>query len=243
MVSQLRYDILFQDVDVTWYRNPLEYFLCDRVDCDSAGETFDFYVQDDGSNDLSYGPRSSNAGFYFARSNPVTRAFFQAYLAAGDLVLARGNDQVVFNSLICEHSSAYGLRIWTLSRYNDGFPSGSAYHKRKDYMKRLVAGEVKPYIFHMSWTAGKVIKVQYLQQMGDWFVRDGCIQKSAEGIMASNESPLSVLRVEVQKKDAVLMQACCLPEPEIKCHYRDKPSIIPCKESDRIDPDGVSFWD
>ena len=35
---------------------------------------------------------------------------------------------------------------------------------------------------------------------------------------------------------------CCSAKPIVKCHYRDKPSIIPCTDSPLIDRDGISFW-
>ena len=35
---------------------------------------------------------------------------------------------------------------------------------------------------------------------------------------------------------------CCSVKPIVKCHYRDKPSIITCTDSPLIDKDGISFW-
>jgi hypothetical protein len=43
LLTQLDYNVLFQDVDVVWYRNPVEYFLRE-IDDD-----FDIYFQDDGA--------------------------------------------------------------------------------------------------------------------------------------------------------------------------------------------------
>ena len=39
LVNDLGYDILFQDVDIIWYRNPFEYFNSD------AHSDFDVYFQ------------------------------------------------------------------------------------------------------------------------------------------------------------------------------------------------------
>jgi hypothetical protein len=229
MITRLGYDILLQDVDVTWYRNPLDYFL----DKQRGRDGFDMYIQDDGSPDLSQDPRRSNAGFFFARNNEVTRAFFHEYAMAGDKILQGGNDQTVFNVILNEYSSLYGLRIWTFPDYGD-FPSGFVFHRRKEYMKALIAGEVKPYIFHMSWTKNKDAKIQYLQQMGDWFVRDVCLQKP------SNEANVNASRME--KDDNSVIRNCCLRDPDIRCHFRDKPSVIPCKESPAAGLIGTSFW-
>jgi hypothetical protein len=231
MATRLGYDILFQDVDVSWYRNPLDYFLAKERD----HEVFDMYIQDDGGGLLPDIPRRSNAGFFFARNNEVTRSFFHDFVMSGAKILQSSNEQMLFNQILNEYSSFYGLRIWTFPDHGE-FPSGFVFHRRKEYMKALLAGAMKPYIFHMSWTANKDTKMQFLQQMGDWFVRDVCIQKP----LAVNETNLNASRAEKSYK--AIIQTCCLRDPYIRCHYRDKPSIVPCKESPAIGLIGDSFW-
>lgn len=51
VISMLKKDILFQDVDVVWYRNPLEYFH----DKDSPLQIYDALFQDDGAHSTRYG--------------------------------------------------------------------------------------------------------------------------------------------------------------------------------------------
>jgi hypothetical protein len=58
MISMLGYDILFQDVDVVWYKNPLEYFH----NSSNSDKDFDIYFQDDGNHALYYAPYSANTG-------------------------------------------------------------------------------------------------------------------------------------------------------------------------------------
>jgi hypothetical protein len=220
LASQLAYDFLFQDVDVAWYRNPLEYLV--------AGTTIDMYIQDDGSRAIFYGPRSSNAGFYFARNNEVTRAFFHSYLMAGDHIVSHRNDQIVFNILLNEHSSMYGMRVYTMSRLDDDFPTGYAFQVRGQYMKDLIAGKVKPYIFHMSWTRDKAVKVQLLQQLGDWFVSEACVQKRADEILHLTENGTEMKH---SKDGLASIPECCLSEPVIRCHKPHLPSRVPCNET------------
>ena len=38
------------------------------------------------------------------------------------------------------------------------------------------------------------------------------------------------------------MKDYCSSEPLISCHYRDKPSVIPCKDRPSMDGNGASFW-
>ena len=44
------------------------------------------------------------------------------------------------------------------------------------------------------------------------------------------------------KGSGALIQPCCLAEPIIKCHFKDKPSKIPCRDYPAIDKGGKSFW-
>ena len=69
MVALLGYDILFQDVDIVWYKNPLDYFHNQT----SQISNFDVYFQDDGAHSLRYAPFSANSGFYYVRNNDRTR--------------------------------------------------------------------------------------------------------------------------------------------------------------------------
>ena len=61
MTMMLGYDVLFQDVDVIWYRDPTRFFH----DKSSKMYDFDVYFQDDGSRGMFYAPYSANTGFYY----------------------------------------------------------------------------------------------------------------------------------------------------------------------------------
>lgn len=96
-------------------------------------------------------------------------------------------------------------------------------------MKDYALGKVHPYIFHMSWTENKNNKRLYWEQMGDFLVKDQCIGKTLPEIRNSSSS-----------QD--LVASCCMAEGPVICHYRDKPSKIPCKDSPPIDKAMPSFW-
>jgi hypothetical protein len=135
----------------------------------------------------------------------------------GDLVASTKSHQAALTALLNEFASWKGLRVktWRMGEGNP-FPGGVEYHRHKDYMKDLLDGKIHPYIFHMSWTTNKDNKKLFLEQMGEWYVRED----------TSSCSP----------------QDCCLPKPNITCHYKDKPSKIPCKDSPAIDKRGKTFW-
>ena len=229
MINQLGYDLLFQDVDVVWYRNPLEFFS----NSTSRYYNYDIYFQDDGARAVRYQPYSPNSGFYFVRHNERTEYFFHSLLMAGSIIAQSGSHQNAMAAVLQEHASWRGLHVKTLHRKLVEFPNGYHFQTQTQYMKDIVSGKSKPYVFHMSWTVNKDDKKLYFEQMGDWYVKEKCVGNTAEKILKAN----TTFSVETN-----LVQECCMAEPEIKCHYRDMPSKIPCKNSDPLHKGRGSWW-
>jgi len=181
LVNSLGYDLLFQDVDVVWNKNPLDYFYDPAL----AGSTeFDIYFQDDGAHSPRYAPYSPNTGFYFVRANPRTQFLFSVLVRMGDIIKKTGSHQSSLTALMAEHASWHGLRVKTFGRdADDGhlFPGGFHYHLRKDFIREMIAGTKTPYIFHMSWTQNHKNKKKFFQQMGEWFVEEKCASKKSRG--------------------------------------------------------------
>ena len=147
---------------------------------------------------------------------------------AGDLILKTDSHQQALVAVLSEHANLYGLRVKALSRDDDGFPGGYHFHQKSGaFMKAFFAKEKQPYIFHMSWTTNKDNKLLFFRQMGEWYLQDQCIQKKTS-------------EIELQNNDFV--ESCCSAAPLFSCHYKDKPSIKPCKDSPTIDKRGKSFW-
>lgn len=230
-VLSLGYDVLFQDVDIVWYRNPLEFFHQDPT---SAMSQHEMYFQDDGSRGIFYAPYSANTGLYYVRNNARTRYFFNSLLMAGDLIKSTHSHQIALVSLLSEHASMHGLKIKVLSRDTEEFPGGFAFHNRPEFMKSLMKGEVQPYLFHMSWTANKKNKELFFRQIGNWYLKDTCVQRSAFDILQ--------VAVEGEVEPGVLVEPCCRAKPFVMCSYKDKPSLNPCPHSPALDANGKSFW-
>jgi len=229
LLNMLGYDLLFQDVDVVWYKNPLDYFQ----DESNPYHDFDMYFQDDGAHSVRYAPTSANSGFYYVRNNEKTRYFFISLLYAGDLILRAASHQQAMIQVMAEHSSLFGLKVKILDREMEEFPGGWHYHRRKEFVRKHLKRETNTIIYHMSWTANKDNKLKFYQQMGEWYLDEKCIHETKQSILSHNNT------TEVS---APLIESCCLAEAKVTCHYRDKPSIIPCKDSDPIDKGGRSFW-
>jgi hypothetical protein len=207
------YDVLFQDVDVVWHRDPIPFFDAKEV------EQWDMIFQDDGARSVRYQPYSPNTGFYFVRASPTTQFFFGSLLRMGDTIMTTKSHQATLAALMNEFVSWKGLRVkvWHHSKLDNPFPGGVEFHRANAYMREFLngTGSVNPYIFHMSWTENKVNKKVFFEQMGEWYTRE---DENCSGL------------------------DCCLPQPNITCHYRDKPSKIHCPKSPNIDKRGRSFW-
>ena len=156
------------------------------------------------------------------------RYLFTSLLYSQDIIRRTESHQQALIALLNEHSSLFGLKVKVLNRDEEDFPGGWHYHRSgmSSMMRDMVGGKASPYIFHMSWTNNKVNKIKFFQQMGDWYVSEKCIAKSVQEI--HNDNPLQ--------------NECCLVSPLVVCHYRDKPSIKPCRESPPIDKGRPSWW-
>lgn len=175
---------------------------------------FDVLFQEDGARSARYSPYSANSGFYFVRKNESTRHLLTRMLFAGDTIMTSGSHQQALGVLLAEHASLYNLRVKVLSGHD--FAGGYQFHRDVQYMRDLLVSRTRaePWIFHMSWTKNKDDKVRFLQQLGLWYLRDN-IQLGLDS---------------------------CSKKALVQCHYKDKPSVQPCRESPAMDRNGKSFW-
>jgi len=227
LVNELGYDLLFQDADVVWFKNPLEYFH------DETLPEFDMYFQDDGSRQERYAPYSANTGFYYVRSNGRTKNFFRHMVYQSDLIGAWNSHQQVLVQLLAEANSVMGLTVKIFAKETEEFPGGLHFHRKVQPMKDIFSGKSNSYIFHMSWTTNKDNKLKFFQQMGEWYINDPCIGKKPQELITGTNKTIT---------KGMLIPQCCSAEPLITCHYRDKPSKIPCPDAPYIDKKGKSFW-
>jgi len=226
LVSLTKVDFLFQDVDMIWFKNPLDFFH----NKSSPIYEMDAIFQDDGARSIRYAPWSANSGFYYVRNNHRTTNFLSQLVMSGDLILKTFSHQQALIATMAEHASLFGLKVKVLGKEDDRFPGGHHFHQLgpNSYFKRYYRGETDPIIFHMSWTLNKDDKLKYLRQLGEWYVQDQCIDKAV---------------AEIPLNGGTLSSACCSAEPLFSCFYRDKPSKKPCHDSSTIDKKSdKDFW-
>ena len=110
---------------------------------------------------------------------------------------------------------------------------GYHYHKKWDYMRSMMMQKgTPPLIMHMNYNDNIETKRKFNQQMGDWFLADGNPQSSCYWSRLANTTSTGSLPTAT---------ACCVAHPQPVCHYRDKPSKIPCRDSPQVEG-GESFW-
>jgi hypothetical protein len=154
----------------------------------------------------------------------------------GDLVQVAGSHQAALTAVLSEHASSRGLKIKIFGRdalEGELFPGGFHFHRRLKFMKEIVTGQKTPYLFHMSWTKNKENKQYFFQQMGNWFVNDKCL---------GTGKTVSQILGDEGEKTSTISEHCCAAEPIVLCHFRDKPSTIPCRNSPPIVKNTPSFW-
>ena len=100
------FDVIFQDVDIIWFKHPFDYFLKK----DSPVNSADIIFQDDGQRSIRYAPYSANSGFYYVRNSHKTQHLFNQLLGSGNEILSTISHQQTLTALLAEHASLYGLQ-------------------------------------------------------------------------------------------------------------------------------------
>lgn len=186
VVSRCGYDVLFQDVDVVWFQDPLSFFL---DPAQSPPETDGFFM-DDGARSERFSPYPANSGFFFLRHNPRTQHMLQSMLFLQDLVIQWGSHQSVFIQTLEAHLLRHGLTVQILSK--DLFPGGYIFHHEKDKLDDVREGRLRPFMFHMNWTAFKKEKLENFAAAGMWY-NDQC---GVEDLVLSIESSAPTLTLD-----------------------------------------------
>jgi Nucleotide-diphospho-sugar transferase len=221
----LGYDVLLQDVDVLWLRNPLEFLSSSRF------KSFDVIFQDDGSRIPRFAPYFANTGFFFVKNNDRTVYLFNHLIRMGDVIKTVQCDQRAMSIVMNEIISWKGLRVKVLARDSEEgllFPGGFHFHRRFEFMRKFLKDKVEPYVFHSSWATNKVEKRMFLSQLGLWFVHSSCAGEAADDFRLPAAGGVS--------------ETCCAAEPIVQCHYSDMPSRGDCRDLDPLVQDRVPFW-
>uniref|UniRef100_A0A7S3JYD5 Nucleotide-diphospho-sugar transferase domain-containing protein n=1 Tax=Aureoumbra lagunensis TaxID=44058 RepID=A0A7S3JYD5_9STRA len=166
LVAANGFNVLFQDADNVWLKDPLVYFA------HTADPMVDAFFMDDGARSMRYTPFYANSGFYFLRANDRVVFFMYRLLLSYDLILATRSHQHALIILLLEHVAKFGLTVSILD--DQIFPQGKVFHHKKALMQQIVDGKIPSIVFHMCWTAGRTDKLKYMKNMGLWFLESQC---------------------------------------------------------------------
>jgi hypothetical protein len=151
LLLRLGINILFQDADLVWFKDPFQYFhdITNQTYSKSeiSGSFIESFFSDDGQRSLRYAPFYANSGFYYLKASEKSEYFTWSIMTAFDSVQRLGSHQNVFTTRLNE-----GLGIsYQHSKLlpMEDFPTGYQYHHDKKYMKNLFDKEISPYGFHM----------------------------------------------------------------------------------------------
>lgn len=192
------YEVLFQDVDLVWLRNPFTYL---------TGLPGDMVFMDDGARTPRYTPFFVNSGFYYVKQNPRTVYMFESFLKAAPGAIGQTHShQSVLIKHIAEAHHLFNLAIDVLD--NTLFPSGQAYHENKPLIKKIVARKFRPYVFHMCWTDNRENKVTFFTEIEMWYLPNA--KQDEAGMCTTGRGMLYSLQKEKNGQGSGgLLSQCC----------------------------------
>ena len=174
------YNLVFQDVDLVWFRDPVPYFK-DLIQKDSEKFTgqdvrpLDAILSDDGQRSLRYTPFFANSGFYYLASNAEMINMAYGIMTAFPMIQRLGSQQNMYTMRLLESMTNFGIRTYFLDI--EDFPNGYLYHHNKPYMKRFQERMVpQAFNFHMCWTQGKKDKLKYMKLTGLWYLSEEAVE-------------------------------------------------------------------
>jgi len=149
------HDVLFQDVDVVWRKDPGEFLL------HPERHLLDAQFMYDGPNP-NYAPLHANSGFFFLRNNERSRAFWRQAFDHFDKVYAYGGQQRHVNLLLVARYFR-GLKLDILPEAD--FANGHLF--TSDDVSRLPPD---PYVIHCSWTRNLEHKMEKYLLANLWYL-------------------------------------------------------------------------
>ena len=152
---QLGYHVLFQDADMIWKKNPLDYLL------QSSHWGFDAQFMYDGPNAL-YEPLHANSGFFFLRNTPESRMFWNMVFKNYDKILYYRGQQKVVNIILLSRFFR-GLKLDILPEKD--FANGHLFCEDKPLNL-----PIDPYVIHCSWTVNVRHKIEKYKNANLWYL-------------------------------------------------------------------------
>jgi hypothetical protein len=154
LILKLGYNVLFQDLDIIWFKDPFPYFhtfIRDFRVNHPDQQPPEAFLSDDGQRTtVRYAPFYANSGFYYLVSGPKTVNLAWNIMGSFDVMQSSGSHQNVFTMKLMEALDFSSLHTQSLHLHN--FSNGATFHHEKAYFQKIKSKEVVPYMFHMVGT-------------------------------------------------------------------------------------------
>jgi hypothetical protein len=152
---ELGFDVLFQDVDLVWLKDPARFLM------DPGRRMLDAQFMYDGQNNL-FAPLFVNSGFFYLRNTPHCRKFWQLVYDNFDKVYPYSSQQRVVN-MVLVHRYFRGLKLDVLAEAD--FANGHLFSN--DDVNGLPPD---PYVIHCSWTSNLAHKMKKYHLANLWYL-------------------------------------------------------------------------
>lgn len=149
-------DVLFQDVDLIWLRDP-------TARLEGARDAYDLQAMHDGLNPI-HAPYFVNSGFMYVSSNERTLALFESALRNTVLILMSGSHQKPLNRIIGLFVQHNLLELELLPERE--FPNGHLFDLEHGVRAAAADWRRQAYALHYSWTGDLAVKLRKLELLG-----------------------------------------------------------------------------
>jgi len=154
-VLLLGYDVLFQDADVIWKKDPADYFW------HPSQQGLDAQFMYDGPNRF-YEPLHANSGFFFLRNTTESKTFWNIVFKNYDKILHYRSQQKVVNIVLLSRFFR-GLKLNILPE--EDFANGHLFLEDKPLKL-----PPDPYVIHCSWTKNIRHKIEKYKNADLWYL-------------------------------------------------------------------------
>ncbi len=149
-------NVLFQDVDLVWRKDPFSYL---NNECESE----DLCIMYDGPNRI-YRPLYGNTGFIYARCTNASRAVFETALGNTASIFQCRSHQLPFNGILAHFYMHNLLSLKVLPE--SLFLNGHLFNRVQGLSHLAADWEDEGYVVHYSWTGTIEEKMEKIQIFG-----------------------------------------------------------------------------
>ncbi len=175
---ELGANVLFQDVDMIWLRDPFDYFhrYC---------RDHDLYIMFDGPNPM-HRPLYVNTGFIYVSCNDASRALIETALRNSASIFQCRSHQKPFNQIMACFELHNVLAVKVLPQQL--FLNGHLFNLERGVCEKAGDWQNDGYVVHYSWTGNREEKRQKIEKFGFNYLPDRHSSQDADIRLAADKA-------------------------------------------------------